>query len=324
MSDIALHIDYLLTRHDCVVVPGWGAFLAQYVSANFVGEGCNRPRRLVTFNPDITHNDGLLQNSLIRREDISYESANREITDFVASMRKQMEYDGVVALNRIGVFKKNDETIVFEPQKAMRVCDNSYGLIDLRIKTLSQMTSVQIVNDEYEVSEKTNIIRLYGRRFAKYAAMIISLIGLCFILTTPLSFEKSIDYAGLDSMVKVKSIPQHVKLCEDGDLTIALPKCAKQEAEVVIQDVQNTEPEKNIDRTEIPHDEDGEYYLIVSSLDSMQQAEKFISRQQRNDLSILERNDRYRVYVAQSRSMKDLNKARRSLSSEFPDAWILK
>ena len=81
MSDIALHIGYLMSEHDCVIVPGWGAFIAQYTSAfSFYDSGLyKKPKRFVAFNSSINHSDGLLQNSLMRREGISYEAANREL-----------------------------------------------------------------------------------------------------------------------------------------------------------------------------------------------------------------------------------------------------
>ena len=35
MLELVRHIEYLLTEHDCVLVPGLGGFVLQYVPARF-------------------------------------------------------------------------------------------------------------------------------------------------------------------------------------------------------------------------------------------------------------------------------------------------
>ncbi|MDE6547663.1 MAG: SPOR domain-containing protein, partial [Muribaculaceae bacterium] len=46
MDILPLHIEYLLTRHDCVIVPGIGAFIATETEAFIdLENGVIRPRR---------------------------------------------------------------------------------------------------------------------------------------------------------------------------------------------------------------------------------------------------------------------------------------
>lgn len=65
MFSIIEHIEYLMTRHDCVTVPGWGAFIANYSIAEYdaVHEVFTRPCRTIGFNASVSHNDGLLVQS---------------------------------------------------------------------------------------------------------------------------------------------------------------------------------------------------------------------------------------------------------------------
>jgi hypothetical protein len=62
MYSITRHIEYLVSRHDCVVVPGWGAFIAQYEPARIDAESglIVPPSRAISFNQSVMHNDGLL------------------------------------------------------------------------------------------------------------------------------------------------------------------------------------------------------------------------------------------------------------------------
>ena len=70
MFSIIEHIEYLITCHDCVVVPGWGAFIANYDASTYdaTKNVMARPRRSIGFNASVSHNDGLLAQSLMRRE----------------------------------------------------------------------------------------------------------------------------------------------------------------------------------------------------------------------------------------------------------------
>lgn len=334
MSEIALHIEYLLTKHDCVIVPGWGAFLVQYTNAfSFEDNGLyKRPNRFVSFNSSVSHNDGMLVSSLVRKNGITYENACREVADFVATLRKQLDYDGSVAIGRLGFFKKDSELIVFEPCHATSVCSDVFGLKDLRIKTLAQIAQEQNGAEEAVSDTKSdNVVRLLGRRFVQVAASIVLLIGVCFVLSTPITFDESTDYAGLDSAVKIKSPKQVVTLKSEGDLSIALPKCAAEEnAEAVINcdsaKVMASRSYMPYEESEsdsvIPHNIEGRYYLIVSSLDTKAQADKFIAKHG-GDLKVLEGDGRYRIYAAQSNSIKQLAKAKQLLKNTYPDAWIL-
>lgn len=334
MSDIALHIEYLLTKHDCVIVPGWGAFLVQYTNAfSFEDNGLyKKPNRFVSFNSSVSHNDGMLVSSLVRKDGITYENACREVADFVAMLRKQLDYEGSVAIGRLGFFKKDSELIVFEPCHASSLCSDVFGLKDLRIKTLAQIAHEQNDAEDVVHDEKSeNVVSLFGRRFVQVAASIMLLIGACFVLSTPITFDESIDYAGLDSAVKIKSPQQVVTLKTEGDLSIALPKCAAEECAEAVNNSDSAkvmtsncdvQDENRASESVIPHNSEGRYYLIVSSLDTKAQADKFIAKHGGN-LGVLEGDGRYRIYVAQSNSIKQLAKAKQMLSTTYPDAWIL-
>ena len=90
MITITQHIEYLMMYNDCVVVPGWGALIANYAPSQLQGDTMLKPRRSIGFNPSITHNDGLLATSIARRHGISYNEACNVIATGVASFKSQM------------------------------------------------------------------------------------------------------------------------------------------------------------------------------------------------------------------------------------------
>ena len=341
MTNIALHIEYLLTKQDCVILPGWGAFISHHSRAFSFEDSCQfkRPNKHITFNQALDHNDGMLAHSIIRREGVTYEAANKQIADFVASLKKQIEVDGTVALGRIGCFKSNDESMVFEPYSNANACDYNFGLSDLNIKTLSQLmqTEVASANGQNDDTESTIIIPAWGKRFIQIAASIAVLLCMTFMLSTPLSYDSKADYAALNSPLKVHSATDNsLQHGNEANLTIALPSTEAPVAEksVIATEVlpkaittEKSEPKASEPAAkttvEIPHNPDGIYYLIVSSFETRTQAEKFIA-QHNDDLRILESDGRYRIYAAQSNSQKTLSSVAKHLQSRYPGCWILR
>ena len=75
------HIEYLIQRHECVVIPNWGAFIVHTQQSSFDAdnERITVPCRSLGFNPALTYNDGMLVSSIMRKEGVSYEKANYEL-----------------------------------------------------------------------------------------------------------------------------------------------------------------------------------------------------------------------------------------------------
>ena len=62
MIELAQHIEALLLENDCVIIPGFGGFVAHLTPAVSVEEGnvFIPPIRTIGFNPQLRLNDGLL------------------------------------------------------------------------------------------------------------------------------------------------------------------------------------------------------------------------------------------------------------------------
>ena len=117
MNLIGRHIEYLVRYNDCVVVPGWGAFISRYQPALLGKDGkFLPPTRSLSFNQSLTHDDGLLASSIVRKSKVSYDAAMKQIANEVAVMRHQLTQNGEIAISNIGVFRQNGEgAIIFDP-----------------------------------------------------------------------------------------------------------------------------------------------------------------------------------------------------------------
>ncbi len=131
MFNIDRHIEILLLKHDCVIVPGFGGFVAHHVSAQF--DKADRtmlpPKTTVGFNQQLTMNDSLLVQSYIETYDYSYPEALRVVTDEVAQLRSMIEEYGHFDISSVGRLSLNkDGNYEFEPVPAGILSPKLYGL----------------------------------------------------------------------------------------------------------------------------------------------------------------------------------------------------
>lgn len=134
-NDLTSIIRGLLFRHDCVIIPGFGGFILNYVPA-FIDKSTgtfNPPARRVSFNRNLTHNDGLLIGSVSSEEGVNYGEARDMVEKYASDIRRTLSRGAQVDLEHIGVFDVNKEgSIQFEPDRNANYNLGSYGMESFR------------------------------------------------------------------------------------------------------------------------------------------------------------------------------------------------
>ena len=128
---IELYISQLLYRYQCVTVPGFGAFLTEFQSTQLdeMSHSFYPPKKMVSFNPFIKNNDGLLANHLAEVEKIPYETAVSAIHNEVSHWKTKIQELGNFSIKNIGDFSLNAENnIVFVPADQINYLKESFGL----------------------------------------------------------------------------------------------------------------------------------------------------------------------------------------------------
>lgn len=118
MNPLVLHIEYLLRRHDCVIIPSLGAFIASRRPAYFDREAhtVRPPHTEIVFNARIVNNDGLLANSVSRRLAITYAEAVEMVKRCSHEMHNTLASQGLVQFGRLGTLELSAEgKIVYTP-----------------------------------------------------------------------------------------------------------------------------------------------------------------------------------------------------------------
>lgn len=143
--DIDRYIAHLLKQHDCVIVPDFGGFVANYASAhiNAVNHRFDPPYRKISFNKLLTHNDGLLAAYTAQKENVQYAEALSKVKDYTVYLKSELKGKKRVELDRIGVlFQMADGTFRFDQLKNAEMFREGFGLESFFSKPITRKVEV--------------------------------------------------------------------------------------------------------------------------------------------------------------------------------------
>jgi len=174
--DISVYLRELLFRHDCVVIPGFGAFIGNYIPARIDrSEGLfYPPARKITFNRHLTGNDGLLIGHISSQQGIGYGEARDIVSNYAETLRQNINAGTAVTLEHLGTFSLNREgTIIFEPDSGANYLLSSYGLTSYHRQPVSDF---DIRKKVLEINHRRPGTQPSVRRLLTRAAVIIPLL----------------------------------------------------------------------------------------------------------------------------------------------------
>ncbi len=381
MNLIGRHIEYLIRYNDCVIVPGWGAFIANSQSAIFNEHNVLLPpTRILGFNPSLIHDDGLLASSIVRKSGVTYDVAIKQISEAVNSLNHQLNLQGEIAISNIGIFtKRSNDSLLFEPFAKTSASIPYMGLPQTKIIPILTKVKSDV---EQPKAKKDTIYVPIRRSWTRIAASVAVVLGLGFIFSTPIvnddtnlaslstptisvpdrvqiklneptgNEELILNVANVDSTESMsivdtiarkrhQKIIAYKKLREERrqarrELKMKRLEEYRLKKELARKSIQTSEEKLIESKTKSTsssienYKEDvrllttDQYCLIVASLPSRALAEEYIEKSKNNNLGILEKDGRFRIYAATGESVKStLNCARKTgLMQRYPNAWV--
>ena len=189
MIELAQHIETLLLENDCVIVPGFGGFVAHYSPATRVKEEniFLPPTRTIGFNPQLKLNDGVLVQSYMSAYDTSFADASRivekEVNEFIGLLHEE----GKAHLDNIGEIHYNIYgNYEFVPYDYKITTPSLYGLDSFEIHELSALQQKEkVLIPTYPEKEKKTFEISINRAYLRNAAAMIAAIVLFFTFSTP-------------------------------------------------------------------------------------------------------------------------------------------
>jgi hypothetical protein len=143
MTHLDALLGTLLLRNNCVVIPAFGGFVANNVSAKVdVKNGLiTPPSKALSFNKNLSNNDGLIINHLANEKKISFDDAQNIISREVQQIKSQLNEGKRIHFHNVGFLYTNTAgKIAFEQDRFFNLLLSSYGL-----------GNVQFISEEEEV-----------------------------------------------------------------------------------------------------------------------------------------------------------------------------
>ena len=319
MDEIALHIEFLLHTHDCVIVPGLGGFVVNVSNIERDGMwGIDAPKCELIFNNKLTYNDGLLAESLMKINNISFESANEKIDNACKELKDKLRKEVQVCWKNLGSFKgltrvNEDNRPTFIPDKYY-IRPMFYGLTSARLKPA-------VLHSSKNTYDK-NTISL--RPFIQYISSGIAIALLFFFIV--------VSYSNYGSKNQQAEMVSKSLIFSNNNSKVNRSKVVKSineiKTNIAVNDKENILPiSRNSDLTQ--SSASSNYYIIVGVYEVKDIAEKTLGSLKKkgfNDASILKRAGRLDVYSASfsdENAANDFLKKFRVENPEYNDAWLL-
>lgn len=141
--EVFKQIKQLLYRYECVILPGFGAFITRNHSAVIQADGTLiPPGKTVFFNRQLQTNDGLLAHHLAHSEGMTYELALEKIRIFSARLLENLEQNSIIDCAPLGHFEVKEQGVLrFEATEQMNLAIKSFGLTSVLTHPISRADS---------------------------------------------------------------------------------------------------------------------------------------------------------------------------------------
>ena len=147
----------LLLRHNCVIVPGFGGFVAKQVSAkiDYKSGKMLPPSKSLLFNRQLVNNDGLLINEFSLSNEVDYDASAKVINQKVQGWNQLLNSGQRIELDRIGmIYMDAEKNLCFEQDRFFNLLLASFGLGEVQFtaeKVESKKTSeLKVVTQQPE------------------------------------------------------------------------------------------------------------------------------------------------------------------------------
>lgn len=274
MKNLARHIELLLRDNDCVILPGFGGFIAHVVPAYYVSEEnlYYPPSRSISFNTAITMNDGLLAQSYMRSYNVDYAQAVYLVDVAIEKLRDKLDEEGSVAIPRIGTIKQDIyQTIQFVAEEAGVSSPLHFGLGTFAISTLAQLqsqSSAEVPKKESIITQTDRTIDFHIQKRALWQFLSTAAVFLLLLMAAlPVGDLKPTDIASLH-LTNIITEPQI--LLPNNQTEVVVEDTTETVVEdYVLEPVENTEvqdsPEETCENTIVEECLDVHETVIVSN-----------------------------------------------------------
>ena len=361
MKNLARHIELLLRDNDCVILPGFGGFIAHDVPAHYVSEEAlyYPPSRSISFNASITMNDGLLIQSYMKSYQVDYARASYMVDVTIEQLTDMLDEEGCATLPRIGTLTQDiNQILQFKPDAAGIASPIHFGLGSFMIQELSRLNQPAKTSQKSEdiPVRKAKTISIHINRDMLHHVMSTAAVFLLLLMIAlPTGIHRPTDIAALHVTELLKSpqtqvveqapIATEAQEISSDTILSSTPLPVVEElapapeaestaivvAEAIEESATTTEipvAVEEIAQPAAPVQPTKTYHIIVASLPNHRGADDTLSQFAHmgySEASIIERDNRVRISLMQFTDKDEANKQLNTLrqNEKFQNAWLL-
>ncbi|GHT09204.1 cell division protein [Bacteroidia bacterium] len=332
MQNVNLHLAYLLTKHECVIIPGFGAFVVSSVATDKINKWgiLYPPAKFLGFNPKLQHNDGLLANSIAKEKNISYNEAVHLIRRYVDSLHSQLNERNIINIPYLGDLCLSDENkIVFNPANNLSCNAFNYGFTNFHLPLLSELQNLsKLQESKKQENHLPNLPKRKGeiiwvplnRRILVRTGSVAAALLAFFLIPTPLNNHS--DYIPTQS-ASVFTFPASSKTIEADSL--------ETDSTMITEALPATETtiDKEIKTENVAGKKSHQYFIIIASLPDKKSAEKTLLEFQSkgfNNADIISADGKHRIYINQFEDKKEAESFLSNFRKDNPKyskTWLL-
>jgi hypothetical protein len=177
----------LLFKHDCVIVPNFGGFVARNYNSNFSkGSNVLYPQsKHILFNKNLVHNDGLLISALMQKNNTTVVDTTKQVEDYKDYIQSLLSAKKRFELHNIGLLYIDAEnTLRFEAKADVNFLLDSFGFEPVIANELVVEVEKPITVKQFE-DRKIVVEQVLPKKrsYAKIATLAIGLpVTLAFLL----------------------------------------------------------------------------------------------------------------------------------------------
>lgn len=347
MTELERHIAKLLLDNDCVIVPGFGGFMAHHIAASY-DEKNNiflPPTRTVGFNPRLTMNDSVLAQDYVSCYDLSYPEALKRIESEVDEFRQMiLGEDGGYELCGIGrLYALENGEYDFIPNDTGITTPATYGFQAFELDTLPATESA---SESSSAASASDIRNTESSPFATYSPIAKA-------APSPMhSEEKETEQQTLSLNIPVKILRHMAAACIVLFVMLSIPSrlgdastgTTNQSAintkwlyEIMPKEMTSGKPESLVasdDAAQAKANEQADvsdalpyYTIVLASRVSIKNAQQYVSKlhqQGMTEANVCRSNGFTKVIYKKFASRAEANSAlsRLKADSSFADCWI--
>ena len=324
-TNINKHISDLLCEHNCVIIPDFGGFVANYESA-FIDSRTHHmfaPKKSIVFNRSLKNNDGLLVNEIAVGEGLTFKQAKKELDKYVLNLNESLSLHKKVFIDEVGtLLLTSDDKVLFVQSNSRNHLLDSYGFTTIQYPAI-QRTSVQERFEEKIKHIDKAHLPSNKKPWLKAAAVLIPLL--------------MVSALGISNKDKIHSVYANLSPFGSSSSTVVE---AVETATTHLSSFDVESPTNNIEEavlsfyeaknnmTTVVENEVPKHFIIAGAFSSERNAKKMISKLQKSNFTSSKivgksKSGLYRVSYDGFVNSSDAIMALREIKMTNPSAWLL-